>query len=78
MTDLPSAASLDAAKGVLAAAPVFDGHNDLPWALRAKGESPATPIDIAAPVQGTHTDLPRLSSGGVGAQFWSVWVPGRA
>ena len=23
----------------------------------------------------THTDLPRLAAGGVGAQFWSVYVP---
>ncbi|HET9898376.1 MAG TPA: dipeptidase [Streptosporangiaceae bacterium] len=75
MTDLPSTASLEAARDLLTTTPVFDGHNDLPWTLRAKGESPATPIDIAAPVQGTHTDLPRLNAGGVGAQFWSVWVP---
>jgi membrane dipeptidase len=32
-------------------------------------------IDIAAPVDFTHTDLPRLLRGGVGAQFWSVYVP---
>jgi membrane dipeptidase len=75
MTDLPSAASLEAARAILAATPVFDGHNDLPWALRDAGDTPATPIDIAAPVPGTHTDLPRLTQGGVGAQFWSVWVP---
>ncbi len=73
MTVLP--ASLDAARELLAATPVLDGHNDLPWALRHAGESPATPIDIAAPVSYTHTDLPRLRAGGVGAQFWSVWVP---
>jgi membrane dipeptidase len=32
-------------------------------------------VDLAAPVPGTHTDLPRLTAGGVGAQFWSVFVP---
>src|SRR5260370_42547515 len=32
-------------------------------------------VDLAAPVDGTHTDLPRLAAGGVGAQFWSVFVP---
>ena len=32
-------------------------------------------VDIAAPVPFTHTDLPRLAAGGVGAQFWSVYVP---
>ncbi len=32
-------------------------------------------VDLAVPVAGTHTDLPRLAAGGVGAQFWSVYVP---
>jgi membrane dipeptidase len=71
----PSPDNLAAARAILATTPVFDGHNDLPWALREAGESPASPIDIAAPVPGTHTDLPRLAAGGVGAQFWSVYVP---
>jgi membrane dipeptidase len=50
--------------------PLIDGHNDLPWALRES----ATP-NLAEPVKETHTDLPRLAAGGVGAQFWSVYVP---
>jgi membrane dipeptidase len=54
--------------------PVFDGHNDLPWALREGAADPAA-VDIAAPVAFTQTDLPRLKAGGVGAQFWSVYVP---
>ncbi len=32
-------------------------------------------VNLAAPVAGLHTDLPRLAAGGVGAQFWSVYVP---
>jgi membrane dipeptidase len=72
---LPSAENTQAAKAILAATPVFDGHNDLPWALREVGDSPATPVNIAEPVPSTHTDLPRLAAGGVGAQFWSVFVP---
>jgi membrane dipeptidase len=60
--------------------PLIDGHNDLPWALRARagGDPDAAAladVDLAAPVAGTHTDLPRLAAGGVGAQFWSVYVP---
>ncbi len=41
--------------------------------------SPGDPgaVNLAAPVDGTHTDLPRLAAGGVGAQFWSVYVPAR-
>src|SRR5215204_7023386 len=32
-------------------------------------------VDIAQPQPHLHTDLPRLRAGGVGAQFWSVYVP---
>ena len=32
-------------------------------------------MNLAAPVDGMHTDLPRLAAGRVGAQFWSVYVP---
>ena len=35
----------------------------------------AAEVDLAVPVAGLHTDLPRLAAGGVGAQFWSVYVP---
>jgi membrane dipeptidase len=40
-------------------------------------EVPGDPaeVDLAVPVAGLHTDLPRLAAGGVGAQFWSVYVP---
>ncbi|HEY3905536.1 MAG TPA: dipeptidase [Streptosporangiaceae bacterium] len=69
------AASLESARTLLTATPLFDGHNDLPWALREAGESQAVPVDIAEPVPFTQTDLPRLRAGGVGAQFWSVYVP---
>jgi membrane dipeptidase len=54
---------------------VIDGHNDLAWALREAGVTDPASVDIAAPVDFTHTDLPRLQRGGVGAQFWSVYVP---
>ena len=54
-------------------APVFDGHNDLPAVLRARAGSSVADLDTPTPY---HTDLPRLREGGVGAQFWSVWVPG--
>jgi membrane dipeptidase len=55
--------------------PIFDGHNDLPWALRDAGSADAIKTDISLPVAFTHTDLPRLARGLVGAQFWSVYVP---
>jgi membrane dipeptidase len=62
------------ARELLRQFPVMDGHNDLPWLLRGKPGG-AQQVDIAAPVEGAHTDLPRLAAGGVGAQFWSVYVP---
>jgi membrane dipeptidase len=54
---------------------VMDGHNDLPWRLRVR--DPGGALDLAADLTATglHTDLPRLARGGVGAQFWSVYVP---
>ncbi|MDA7874942.1 dipeptidase, partial [Rhodopirellula sp.] len=55
-------------------APVFDGHNDLPWALRKSG-GVVGKIDLRKNQPELHTDIPRLRAGGVGAQFWSVYVP---
>lgn len=55
--------------------PVFDGHNDLPWALRTKDGLSFEVVDIAKSQPKYHTDLPRLKTGGVGAQFWSAYVP---
>jgi membrane dipeptidase len=56
--------------------PLVDGHNDLPWTIRVTDDLSLDRTDLAAPVPGTHTDLGRLAAGGVGAQFWSVYVPG--
>jgi membrane dipeptidase len=55
--------------------PVWDGHNDLPWELREQSAYDLSAVDIAQRLTTTHTDLPRLREGGVGAQFWSVYVP---
>lgn len=54
---------------------VFDGHNDLPWEMRTKSDSSFDKRDISKPQPVMHTDIPRLKAGGVGAQFWSVYVP---
>ena len=58
---------------VLRNAPVIDGHNDLPMQLRAQHGYQVDGLDQVR--AGQHTDLPRLRAGGVGAQFWSVYVP---
>ncbi len=73
---------------VLADMPVIDGHNDLPWEIRERFASNLDAVDLkqnttllahAADGSGDQpplmTDIPRLRAGGVGAQFWSVWVP---
>ena len=64
------------AQALLAEYPVVDGHNDLPWALRNQVGYDFSRRDIATDQSDhLHTDLPRLRAGGVGAQFWSVYVP---
>src|SRR3954471_18283019 len=54
---------------------VIDGHNDLPWRLRIR--DPQERLDLGAGLSrnGLHHHPPRLRRGGVGAQFWSVYVP---
>ncbi|MFD3565344.1 dipeptidase [Streptomyces sp. NPDC058686] len=67
--------SLERARAILADFPVVDGHNDLPWALREQVAYDIDARDIAADQSAhLHTDLARLRAGGVGAQFWSVYV----
>jgi membrane dipeptidase len=74
-TDVSPAADIAAARDLLGRHPLIDGHNDLPWTMRVADELDIDSTDLAAPVASTQTDLPRLARGGVGAQFWSVFVP---
>ncbi len=64
-----------AARRIHADLPVVDGHNDLPWALRIRAAGDLDAADPRGPLPDFHTDVPRLLTGGVGAQFWSVYVP---
>ncbi|MFB6830622.1 dipeptidase [Streptomyces hydrogenans] len=74
---MSAAERLAEARALLAEAPVVDGHNDLPWALRQQCGYDLDLLDIAGDRSASlHTDLARLRAGGVGAQFWSVYVPG--
>jgi membrane dipeptidase len=73
--DVSTPTQIAAARDLLGRHPVIDGHNDLPWTLRVGDGLDIDATDLAAPVASTHTDLPRLAAGGVGAQFWSVFVP---
>ena len=72
-----SDSALERARRLLESAPLIDGHNDLPWEIR---ESKTAPRDVAAydlwARSPKHTDLQRLADGKVGAQFWSIYLPG--
>ena len=54
---------------------LFDGHNDLPWQFRERDMPSFDELDLAQPQPEMHTDILRLRRGGMGAQFWSVYVP---
>ncbi len=64
------------ARAILRESPLIDGHNDLAIALRERvGSLRTSSVDLRSHVEGGDTDIPRLREGGVGGQFWSVWVP---
>jgi membrane dipeptidase len=69
---------------VLAATPLIDGHNDLPWEIRSRFKGDLAALDLKSDTArlpfppdsaALMTDIPRLRAGNVGGQFWSVWVP---
>jgi membrane dipeptidase len=75
----PDPALLERARKLLERVPLVDGHNDLPWEYRKRYQNHMDKIDLRA---GTakldpplHTDIPRLRQGGLGGQFWSVYIP---
>jgi membrane dipeptidase len=69
--------ALEHARKLLKSTPLIDGHNDLPWEIRV---SKTAPRDVAAydlrAHAPKHTDLGRMQEGEVGAQFWSIYIPG--
>ena len=65
----------DAARKIHSSGFIFDGHNDLPWAVRTDFSSSFDQADISKNVPKLNTDIARLRQGNVGAQFWSVYVP---
>jgi membrane dipeptidase len=80
----PARSPEQVAEAALRAAPVWDGHNDVPEQLRERRKNLIADFDFrdttntadsAKKVAAMHTDLTRLRQGRVGAQFWSVWIP---
>ena len=77
---LSDAETLEARVGkILKRTPLIDGHNDLPilYTMRAGGDLSKLPFrgNLEVIAKPTHTDLPRMRKGMVGAQFWSVFIP---
>jgi membrane dipeptidase len=69
---------------ILKQTPLIDGHNDLPWEIRDRFHSKLSAIDLSRDTStlpfpdggiALMTDINRLRRGGVGGQFWSVFVP---
>lgn len=54
--------------------PLIDGHNDLPWQFRAQFNNELNKVDLYT-LQTTHTNIPKIKEGRLGAQFWSAFVP---
>jgi membrane dipeptidase len=73
----PEDAALLRARRLLRETILIDGHNDLPWEVRTSRTAPrdVAAYDLRQTTPG-HTDLRRLRAGGVGGQFWSVYIPG--
>ncbi len=69
------------ARSLLHQTPLIDGHNDTPWQYRKRVDLKLDGLDFAGDLSTLdppmHTDLNRLRQGGVGAQFWSVYIPVR-
>jgi membrane dipeptidase len=75
----PDPALVERARRLLSQVPLVDGHNDVPWEYRKRVQNHMDRIDLRAgtakldpPMQ---TDIPRLRRGGLGGQFWSVYIP---
>ncbi|HQS98379.1 MAG: membrane dipeptidase [Novosphingobium sp. 17-62-19] len=71
------------AEAALRAAPVFDGHNDVPEQLRERRKDMIEGFDFrdtrntgdaSKGLPPMMTDTTRMHAGKVGAQFWSVYV----
>jgi len=70
-----STALLARARRLHAQSPLVDGHNDLPWELRTRGQSDLEKMNPDLALPQLNTDVARLQAGGVGGVFWAAYVP---
>ncbi|MEA2562539.1 MAG: rane dipeptidase [Acidobacteriota bacterium] len=75
----PDPALVARARKLLDEVPLVDGHNDVPWEFRQRVKNHLGQLDLRSDTgaleKPMHTDIARLRKGGVGAQFWSVYIP---
>ncbi|CAL8381239.1 unnamed protein product [Arctogadus glacialis] len=62
------------ALNLMSETPLIDGHNDLPWQLRERFNNQLNKVDLNS-LNTTHTNIPKIKAGKLGAQFWSAFVP---
>ena len=74
-TQQPDTALIERAQALHKEVPLIDGHNDYPWAVRENVAGDVEKLDISQSQPSIMTDIARLRAGGVGGQFWSVYVP---
>ncbi len=70
----PDPMLLARAKSLLDQAPFIDTHNDLPTMFLETKAGDLTSFDMSKVQPTLCADIPRLREGGVGAQYWSIWV----
>src|SRR5437762_8369481 len=58
---------------ILKTVPLIDGHNDIPDAIRERGELDSVDFGVTQPK--LMADIPKLRAGAVGGQFWAAYVP---
>lgn len=79
VTDESDAALEARARRLMSETPLIDGHNDVPWQYRKRVNLHLDQLDFASDLTALdppmHTDIARLRAGGVGGQFWSVFIP---
>ncbi len=79
VTDESDAALEARARRLMSETPLIDGHNDVPWQYRKRVNLHLDQMDLASDLTALdppmHTDIARLRAGGVGGQFWSVFIP---
>lgn len=74
VTSAQEDSDLTRARQLMSETPLIDGHNDLPWQMRKRFNNQLSQVDLHT-YNETHTNIPKIQEGQLGAQFWSAFVP---